>query len=97
MTKDEASNIVRQALETLNSELPEGERITITPDVRLFGSDSTIDSLSLVSVIVDVESEVSEAVGRPVSLSDDRALARDPSPFSTPDTLADYIVEIAAD
>ena len=96
MDKTQALAIVERALTALNEELAELERIAVTPDVRLFGADSQIDSLSLVSVIVDVESEVSDAVGYPVSLTDDRAIAREPSPFSTPDTLAHYIAEITA-
>lgn len=96
MDKTQALAIVERALTALNEELAEPERIAVTPDVRLFGADSQIDSLSLVSVIVDVESDVSDAVGYPVSLTDDRAIAREPSPFSTPDTLAHYIAEITA-
>ena len=96
MDKAEALQIVERALTALNGELPEHERLVIAPDVRLFGADSQIDSLSLVSVIVDVESDVSDAVGYPVSLTNDRAVARVPSPFTTPETLADYIVEITA-
>lgn len=96
MDKAEALQIVQRALTALNEELPEHERLVIALDVRLFGADSQIDSLSLVSIIVDVESDVSDAVGYPVSLTDDRAVAREPSPFTTPEALADYIVEITA-
>ena len=96
MDKAQALQIVERALTALNEELADHERLVIAPDVRLFGADSQIDSLSLVSVIVDVESEVSDAEGYSVSLTDDRAIAREPSPFTTPETLADYIVEITA-
>lgn len=97
MNRDEALRIIQAALETLNSELPEDERFPLTPDVRLFGADSLIDSLSLVSLIVDVEADVSGVEGREISLSDAQAVARDPSPFSTPEALADYIVELTAE
>lgn len=94
MNKLEALQIVQRAILALNEELPEHERITFSPEVRLFGPDSQIDSLSLVSVIVDVESEASDAVGYPVSLTDDRAISREPSPYTSTNSLADYIVEI---
>ena len=94
MNKQDAMGLIERALEVVNAELPEGERVVITPDLRLFGSEASIDSLALVSLIVDVESEVSEITGMSVSLTDDRAISREPSPFSTVETLADYVTEI---
>jgi acyl carrier protein len=95
MTKQEALAIVLRALDNLNEELD--EPIQVGPDTMMFGADAVIDSLSLVSVIVDVESEASDALGFPVSLTDDRAISQEVSPFTTPDRLADYIVTLAAE
>jgi acyl carrier protein len=95
MTKDEALTIVLEALENLNLEFEPADRVEVSPKTRLFGSDAVIDSLSLVSVIVDVEQAVADRVGAAVSLTDDRAINQDVSPFTTPDTLADYIATIA--
>lgn len=97
MTKEDALDIVLRALANLNNERAVGERIDPGPQTRLFGTDSVIDSLSLVSIIVDVEGDASDVLGFPISLSDERAIARQPSPFSTPDSLADYIVELAGE
>lgn len=90
MTKEEALQIVLGALEDLNRELD--EPIEISPTVTLFGADSVIDSLSLVSLIVDVETKASDDLGSPISLTDDRAINQQVSPFTNPDTLAEYIV-----
>jgi acyl carrier protein len=95
MTKEEALGIVLRALETLNEELE--EPIAVSPTTKLFGADAVIDSLALVSVIVDVEADASNALGFPVSLTDDRAISQEISPFTDPDTLADYIVMLAAE
>jgi acyl carrier protein len=95
MTQDEALSIVLRSLNTLNGELDAAEQIKISPETKLFGGDSVIDSLALVSMIVDVESDASEALGFPISLSDERAMSREQSPFSTPSTLAAYVVELA--
>jgi acyl carrier protein len=93
VTKDEAMKLVLRALETLNEELD--QPIDIGPQTRLFGSEAVIDSLSLVSLIVDVETDASEAAGRSISLTDERALNRQKSPFADPDALAEYICELA--
>lgn len=95
MQKDEALGIVFGALENLNEELDDGHKVEISPRTCLFGTDAAIDSLSLVSVIVDVEQEASERLGFPVSLTDDRAINQPVSPFTDPGTLADYIVTLA--
>lgn len=94
MTKQEALRMVLAALENLNLELD--EPIEVGATTKLFGAEAVIDSLSLVSVIVDVETDVSDALGYPVSLTDDRAISQSVSPFTDPDTLADYIVSLAA-
>lgn len=93
--KDEALGIVFRALENLNEELDDESKVEISPRTCLFGADAAIDSLSLVSVIVDVEQEASERLGFPVSLTDDRALDQQVSPFTDPEHLADYIVTLA--
>ena len=94
MTYDEALRIILDALERLNDELD--APIEVGPQTRLFGADAVIDSLSLVSVIVDVEADVSDALGIPVSLTDDRAINQPVSPFTDPEALAAYVVTLAA-
>ncbi|MBC9030952.1 hypothetical protein IAG41_00960 [Sphingomonas sp. JC676] len=93
MNKDEALRIVLDALQRLNEELD--DPVEVSPHTRLFGADAVIDSLSLVSVIVDVEAEASDLLGVPVSLTDDRAINQPVSPFTDPETLAAYIVTLA--
>ncbi|WP_037515577.1 hypothetical protein [Sphingomonas sp. PAMC 26621] len=86
--------IVFEALINLNEEQADGEQIALDRESVLFGSDSMIDSLALVSVIVDVETEVGSEFEMPIALTDDRAMSRQPSPFDTVGTLIDYIVEL---
>ncbi|MEI6620768.1 MAG: hypothetical protein WCP28_02525 [Actinomycetes bacterium] len=92
---EEAQEIVFDALRTLNGELPEGEKVEVGPGLTLFGVDSPIDSLALVSLIVDIEAAVSERLGHEVVLTDDRAMSRDVVPFSNVQTLTDYVVELS--
>jgi hypothetical protein len=49
-----------------------------------------------VSVIVDVEEAVSKAAGRTISLTDDRAMSREVSPYTDVDALTAYVVELLA-
>lgn len=96
-TKDEVLAIIYTAMESLNDELGDDAKIPLAPDTKLFGADATIDSLSLVSVIIDVESGASDALGFPVVLTDDRAINEAVSPFSEPDALANYILVLQSE
>lgn len=90
--KDAVIDIIYTALRALNEELDAERRVALSPHTRLFGPEATLDSLSLVSVIVDVETAVQDKFARPVSLTDDKAMSQEVSPFSDVNALADYIL-----
>ncbi|WP_349743726.1 hypothetical protein [Roseateles cavernae] len=99
MTSPQESAVLEaiyQALRTLNEERDPAEQIAIGPDTCLFGEGSVLDSLSLVSVIVDLETSVSDQFGRAISLTDDKAMSRDPVPFTDVSALKTYILELLA-
>jgi acyl carrier protein len=89
-----AEQLVLTALVALNDELPADEQVAVSADTVLFGVDAQIDSLSLVSVIVDVETALND-IGMDVSLTDDRAMGRAISPFTDVRALTTYILELA--
>ena len=68
----------------------ENEQLVVAPTAPLFGPDSSLDSLGLLSLLLDVEDELHSA-GRPVMLSDDRAISQRRSPFRTVASLVEYI------
>ena len=92
--RPEVLRIILDALENLNQELDEADRVEVGPTTPLFGPDATLDSLSLVSVIVDVETALTIAWDAPISLTDDRAMSREISPFTDVGALTDYIMEL---
>lgn len=92
LSKDAIHAIIFQALKNVNDERGPDEQLNIGPNTILFGTDAALDSLSLVSVIVDVEAAISDASGTEISLTDDRALSQAVSPFADISTLTDYIL-----
>jgi acyl carrier protein len=97
LSKDDVQAIVLGALNEINDELDDDEKIDVSPQTRLFGSDAVLDSLSLVSVIVDVEAAVADASGRDVVLTDDRAMSEEVSPFTDVGTLTAYILMLLSE
>jgi hypothetical protein len=62
------------------------------PDAKLFGRGGVLDSLGLVSVLVEIEQRIADAGAVTVSLMDDRAMSQTRSPFATVDSLAEYVM-----
>ena len=88
---------IYKALNALNQERGADEQIAVGIDTCLFGEGSALDSLSLVSVIVDLETLVSDQFGKPISLTDDRAMGRNPVPFTDVKALKTYLLELLAE
>ena len=65
----------------------------VDSDTVLFGSDSALDSMDLVNVVIDIESHF-HGQGHKIALTSERAMSRKSSPFRTVSTLADFIVEL---
>lgn len=86
--------IIFRSLDMLNAEQPADRKVLLDRETPLFGPQAQIDSLSLVSLVVDVESDVNSEFGVEVSLTDDRAMMREVSPFLSVATLEDYICEL---
>ncbi|EJL38196.1 hypothetical protein PMI01_00221 [Caulobacter sp. AP07] len=95
--REQVLGIIYAALESLNAELSEDRQVEIGPTTALFSPDAALDSLSLVSVIIDVETALTMEWDAPISLTDDRAMARAISPFDDVGTLTDYILELLAE
>ncbi|MCS6841401.1 MAG: hypothetical protein NZ699_04740 [Roseiflexus sp.] len=57
----------------------------------LIGRRALLDSLGLVTLIVDLEQKIEEAFGVALTLANERAMSQKNSPFLTVGSLADYI------
>ncbi len=89
--------ILRDAVLQLNSFRKEDEIIEFTEDFVLFGSGAVIDSLDLVNVITEVEESISDEFDLAISLTDDRAMTREVSPYDSVSTLRDYVLELLSE
>ena len=79
-------DIVNEYFETEDIELKANN------ETILFGSDSVLDSMGLVFVIVDIEAHfLNEDLE--ISLTSEKAMSRRHSPFKTISTLAEFIEE----
>jgi len=90
-------DLVLSAVQALNEERPADEQFVLSEQTLLFGDGAELDSLSLVSVIVDIETAVTDQFGEPITLTDNRAMNRVVSPFTHVGALVDYISELLSE
>jgi len=83
--------IISEALRDLNQNLKNSELENPTSELCLSGEGGNLDSLSLVSFIVDVEGRILEEFGKDVSLVDEKAMLGEDSPFRTVGSLSLHI------
>jgi len=57
----------------------------------IFGKESELDSLGLVSLLVDIEEKVFDEMGKEIVIASDRAMSQSRSPFSTVETLSNFV------
>ncbi len=64
---------------------------------RLIGQEAILDSLGLVSLVVEVEQRLTDDLGLTLILADERAMSQKRSPFRSIGALADYICDLIAE
>jgi acyl carrier protein len=87
--------VILRALANLNEELPDDKQVKVDLSTVLFGVNAELDSLSLVAVVVEIETTVNSDLDLEISLTDDRAMSQEVVPFTTGETLRDYIMSLA--
>ena len=90
-TPEKVLAAIYRAIDWINAELPPDRQLSKTADTRLLGRQSVVDSLHLVSLLINIEREVEDALGVALTLANERALSMKESPFRTIESLASYV------
>lgn len=83
--------LVYEAIDGLNSMLPSEQKLEKSLDTHLWGGLGTLDSHGLVVFIIGVEEKMEEGLGLTISLTDQRALSQEDSPYATVESLVNYL------
>jgi len=83
--------VICDAIEELNTYQDEDEKLELSEDTKLFGSNSKLDSIGFVNFIVDVEQRVNDTFDTDVILMDEKAMSLKNSPFKDVKALTEYI------
>lgn len=82
---------IYRAVDELNKQLPKGVQVGKSPDSPLYGRSSKLESIDLVSLMIEVEEKIKEEFGTPITIADERAMSQEDSPFLSISSLTDYI------
>jgi acyl carrier protein len=94
MEKVSAKDLILLSLKSILSEYDEDEQISIQGldgSTRLIGSKAVLDSMGLVSLLIDVEQKINESHNINITIADERAMSQEKSPFRTVNTLTEYV------
>jgi acyl carrier protein len=90
MTGVDIEQIVLSALRSVNEGRHPNEQLPVSPTAAVFGSGSPLDSLGLVTLLIDIEERLADQ-GIEIVLSDAHAMSASRSPFRDVPTLVGYI------
>lgn len=94
MKRERVLDIVYGVMEELNEERASELRLPLSQDTVIFGSNSNLDSLGLVNLIVGVEQGILEKLGLEIIIANEKAMSRKRSPFRTVGSLVNYTTEL---
>lgn len=86
--------LIYDAIDEVNLDLEDENKIEKSEDTQLFGTGKSLDSLELVNLITIIEQKIEEETGDFISLADERAMSMSESPFKTVGSLKNYVQEL---
>jgi acyl carrier protein len=94
ITDDAIREVVLSAMRNVNEARDEASQLVVSAEAPIFGPESSLDSLGLVGLLLDIE-EGLQAIGCEVVLSDERAVSQKRSPFRSVQSLVSYVGTLA--
>lgn len=92
--QDRVESAVYKAVDELNKQLPKGSHVEKSLDAVLYGKSGKLESIDVVTLIMEVEDQIKAEFGTSITIADDRAMSQENSPFSTLGTLTTYVAEL---
>jgi acyl carrier protein len=93
MIRDNVVTAIYAAIRSANELRAAEDQLACAEDTVLYGSSGSLDSLGLVSLILDVEEAVNAQAGQKLVLADAHAMSQKRNPFRHVRSLADYVMD----
>jgi len=91
-SRDQIFAIISDAIIDLNEELDYDHLRKPIDTTAIFDGDESLDSLSLVSLIVDIEARVEDSFSTEVVLASEKAMSMQNSPYRSVGSLTEFVL-----
>lgn len=91
MRQEEIVEVIYKAIDSVNIMLPADRQLAKGEGTVLFGKNGMLDSMGLVSFVLDVEQILQLEHHIDIRLTTEKAMAQERSPFQTVQSLAKFI------
>lgn len=96
-TREAALEIVISCLKEVLEQSGATPPAPLSPDTVIVGKDAVLDSLGVVSLIVEIEQALDAKHDVQVTLANDKAMSAKNSPFRTVGVLVDHVLATVAE
>jgi hypothetical protein len=83
--------VVQECIENINETLSNKIDLSNLDHVEIYGPNGVIDSIALISLIVDIEYQIEEKFNHSLILANEKSMSQKNSPFSNLNALTSYI------
>jgi acyl carrier protein len=97
MDTEKITQAIFDAIDEINEQLSDEQKLIKSPDLVLYGDAGTLDSIGLVNLTVATEQRLEEIFEISLTLADEKAMSQRNSPFRTVETLTLYISKLLAE
>ena len=87
----EVLKLIYDAIDEVNLDLSDADKIKKNEETLIFGNGSNLDSLGLVNLITVIEQKLEEETGDFISIADEKAMSLESSPFRSVKSLKQYV------
>ena len=92
--KERMVELISQSVMEINEVMEKKIPVELKDLCPLFGGEGMMDSVSLVSLIVNVEQRIEDELGVSIILASEKAMSRRNSPFLSVGVLAEFCEEL---
>lgn len=92
--KEKIQEIILDSLKEFNEEKGKDEVLEISKDTVLLDVNGKLDSLDFVTLIVIIENNIFNKIGKNITIVSEKAFSKKYSPFKNVNTMTEFIVEL---
>ena len=92
--KQDIIDVIIETIKDFNEDLDEKDKLPIELNQPIYGNESSLDSLGLVSFIICLEQAIENKFDQAISLADEKAMSQKSNPYENINALTNFILSL---